>query len=93
MTIHIAGLFGLAIPLLVMSRSRTPDLQLRSAYEVFTDFNTGNGGGWPSTGMSFMVGLLPVSVSLVGMDCIVHMGEFLVPVLLRIAVLDIYLGR
>jgi len=66
--IHVCGLFAVAIPLWVYSPHK-------SAYGVFTEFT--NNGGWPSISMSFMVGLLPTSVSLTGMDCVVHMGELL----------------
>jgi amino acid transporter len=63
--IHVCGLFALAIPLWALS-PRKP------AHQVFTEFS--NGGGWPSMGVAFMVGWLPISASLGGIDCVVHMG-------------------
>ena len=67
--IHIAGLFVMVIPLWALNRRWKP------AEAAFTEF--ANGGGWPSIGVSFLVGLLPISASLGGIDCVVHMGEFL----------------
>lgn len=64
--IHVCGLFAIAVPLWVLS-PRKP------ANEVFTEFT--NNGGWSSMGLSFMVGFLPISASLGGIDCVVHMGE------------------
>jgi hypothetical protein len=46
---------------------------IRSDGGAFTEFF--NGGGWNTTGLSVMVGLLPVALSLLGLDCSVHMGK------------------
>lgn len=64
--IHVMGLFAVAITLWLLSpRSRASDALL-----TFT-----NGGGWPSMGLSAMIGLLTPMNSLLGFDCIVHMCE------------------
>ena len=36
-----------------------------------------NNGGWPTTGLSAMVGLLAPVAVLIGYDCSVHMGMLL----------------
>ncbi|KAF2264314.1 amino acid transporter [Lojkania enalia] len=64
--IHICGVFAVAIPLWALS-PRKP------ASAVFTEFT--NNGGWPTMGLSFWVGLMPLSGSLGGIDCVVHMSE------------------
>jgi amino acid transporter len=63
--IHVCGLFAIVIPLCVLSPRKSADA-------VFTEFS--NVGGWSSTGVAFMVGLLPLSASVGGIDCMVHMG-------------------
>ncbi len=64
--IHVMGLFAVVITLWFLSpRSRASDALL-----TFT-----NGGGWPSMGLSAMIGLLTPMNSLLGFDCIVHMCE------------------
>lgn len=68
--VHVAGLIVIVVPLWAMNR------RWKSAEAVFTEF--ANGGGWPSVGVSFLVGLLPVSASLGGIDCVVHMGESII---------------
>jgi len=67
--VHVAGLIVIAVPLWGYHQG-----DWKSADAVFTEF--ANGGGWPSVGVSFLVGLLPISASLGGIDCVVHMGEF-----------------
>ncbi|KAL8934686.1 MAG: hypothetical protein Q9216_005781 [Gyalolechia sp. 2 TL-2023] len=64
--LHVAGLFAIIIPLLVMA----PKNNARVALIEIT-----NSGGWSTTGTSFMVGLLTVLGSMMGMDCAVHMSE------------------
>jgi amino acid transporter len=62
--LHVVGLFAIMIPLLILapkSNSKT----------VFTEFT--NNGGWPTDGVSFMVGLNPIVISLLGFDSSVHM--------------------
>lgn len=62
--LHVAGLFAIMIPLLAMSPKN-------SAREALIEMT--NSGGWSTTGTSFMVGLLTVLGSMMGMDCAVHM--------------------
>ena len=62
--LHVVGLFAIIIPLWVLApRNNTK--------AVFTEFT--NNGGWPTKGVSFMVGLLPLVVSVLGFDSSVHM--------------------
>lgn len=64
--IHMMGLFAVVVPLWILSpRSTATDALL-----TFT-----NGGGWPTTGLSAMIGLLAPMNSLLGFDCVVHMCE------------------
>jgi amino acid transporter len=65
--VHVCGLFAIIIPLWALS-PRKP------AEAVFAEFT--NKGGWPSVGLSFLAGLLPLSASLGGIDCVAHMGEW-----------------
>ncbi|KAI1214242.1 putative GABA permease [Annulohypoxylon truncatum] len=63
--LHILGFFSILIPLVYLAPHGDTSL--------FTTFV--NEGGWPTRGLSFMVGL-PTSVfSLVGADSAVHMAE------------------
>ena len=62
--IHIMGLFAIIIPLWVLAPRASPD----AAFMQFT-----NNGGWATTGLSVMVGLLTPMGSLLGFDCAVHM--------------------
>ena len=64
--VHILGFLGVMIPLWVLA-PRTP------AKVVFTDFT--NFGGWSSTGLSVMVGMLTSIYGLLGADSAVHMGQ------------------
>ncbi|KAF7508236.1 hypothetical protein GJ744_009533 [Endocarpon pusillum] len=64
--LHIIGLFAIIIPLLVLAPSE-------NAKTVFTEFT--NNGGWPTNGLSFMVGLNPIVVTLCGFDSTIHMSE------------------
>jgi choline transport protein len=62
--LHLAGFFAIIIPLWVMAPHAT-------AHTALLEFS--NNGGWPSTGLSAMIGLTtPLSV-LIGYDCSVHM--------------------
>ncbi|KIX04900.1 uncharacterized protein Z518_05771 [Rhinocladiella mackenziei CBS 650.93] len=64
--LHFAGFFAITIPLWVMA----PRANAHDALLEFTNL-----GGWPSTGLSAMIGLTtPLSV-LIGYDCSVHMSE------------------
>lgn len=62
--LHIVGLFAIMIPLLVLAPRH-------NAKAVFTEFT--NNGGWPTDGVSFMVGLNSIVVTLSGFDSTVHM--------------------
>jgi choline transport protein len=64
--IHILGFFAVLIPLWVLAPRSSPS-------EVFTEFL--NLGGWSSTGLAFMVGLLSPIYTLIGADSAVHMSE------------------
>jgi choline transport protein len=64
--IHIVGFFAVLIPLWILA-PRNP------AKEVFTEFL--NLGGWSTTGVAFMVGLLSPIYTLIGADSAVHMSE------------------
>lgn len=64
LVIHLMGLFAVIVPLWVLS----PRATAKEALLTFT-----NGGGWPTTGISAMIGLLTPMVSLCGFDCVVHM--------------------
>ena len=64
--IHVLGFFAVLIPLWVLAPRNSPQ-------EVFTEFL--NLGGWSSTGLSFMVGLLAPVYTLIGADSAVHMSE------------------
>lgn len=64
--LHILGFFAIIIPLwATASRGR--------AEEVLLTFS--NNGGWPSTGLSAMIGLQPLMGVFIGYDCSVHMSE------------------
>lgn len=64
--IHLLGFFAVLVPLwLLAPRS--------SASDVFTTFL--NLGGWNTTGLAFMVGLLSPVYTLIGADSAVHMSE------------------
>jgi choline transport protein len=64
LVLHLAGIFAIIIPLWVMAPRAKP-------YAALLEFS--NNGGWPSTGLSAMIGLTtPLSV-LIGYDCSVHM--------------------
>ena len=56
---YVMGFFGVLIPVIYLAPHR-------SAKEVFTTFN--NGGGWSSTGLSFLVGWLGNVSAFMGMS-------------------------
>ncbi|CAF9924971.1 MAG: hypothetical protein HETSPECPRED_005709 [Heterodermia speciosa] len=66
LVIHMLGLFAVIVPLWILSPRAT-------AAEALLTFT--NGGGWPTTGLSAMIGLLTPMGSLCGFDCAVHMSE------------------
>jgi choline transport protein len=64
--IHLLGFFAVLVPLWVLAPRS-------SATQVFTEFT--NLGGWSTTGLAFMVGLLSPIYTLIGADSAVHMSE------------------
>ena len=62
--IHIFGLLAITITLWTLAPRNTATM-------VFTEFD--NGGGWATSGVSFMVGLLTPVYALTGVDSAVHM--------------------
>lgn len=63
--LHIAGFFGIMVPLLALAPKK-------SSNEVFTTFNN---NGWSSTGVSCLVGMIVPVLSLLGADAATHMSE------------------
>lgn len=55
--IHVAGFFAILVPLVYFAPHGT-------AKDVFVTFI--NGGGWPSDGLSFMIGLVPSMFTFIG---------------------------
>ena len=66
LVIHLLGFFAILVPLWVLAPQSSPS-------EVFTEFL--NLGGWSTTGLAFMVGLLSPIYTLLGADSAVHMSE------------------
>ena len=64
--LHIAGFFALLFPLWIMGERTPPE-------EVFFTFE--DQAGWGSIGLACLVGLLGPTVTLVGGDSAVHLGE------------------
>lgn len=64
--LHIAGLFGVLIPMVYFSPHNPPSV-------VFMSFISE--GGWATQGLSFFVGFPGIAASLLGADCAVHMCE------------------
>ena len=64
--IHIAGFFGVLIPLVYFAPHG-------SASDVFATFV--NGGAWNSNGVSFLVGIITSVYAFLGADAACHMGE------------------
>lgn len=62
--LHILGFFGVLIPLWVLAPRNSTEV-------VFKDFV--NVGGWSSTGLSVMVGMLTTVYGMLGADSAVHM--------------------
>lgn len=65
--LHILGFFGILIPLVYLAPHG-------SAKDVFETFLNG-GGGWPTNGLSFFVGLITSVFSFLGADAACHMSE------------------
>jgi choline transport protein len=66
LVIHVLGLFAIIIPLWVLAPRQT-------SHAALLEFS--NNGGWPSTGLSAMIGLTTPLTALIGYDCSVHMCE------------------
>ena len=67
LVLHVAGLFAIIIPLLVMTLSHNDG---QAAVVRFY-----NGGNWPTKGLATMIGLLTPLGSMLGFDCAVHICE------------------
>ena len=65
MVLYFAGFFGIVITLWVLA-PKTP------AQTVFKEFQ--NNGGWPSEGLSVLIGLTGSVYTILGLDCGVHLG-------------------
>ncbi|KAJ9645999.1 hypothetical protein H2199_003042 [Coniosporium tulheliwenetii] len=66
MVLHVLGWFPIALPLWILGPRA-------DAKAVFTEYR--NNGGWSTNGTSFLVGLNPLVISLLGFDCVAHMSE------------------
>lgn len=64
--LHVLGFFAILIPMVSLGYHGNPQ-------QVFTEFR--NGGGWPTQGLSFMVGLVGNVFAFVGVDAAFHMSE------------------
>ncbi|KAK3723780.1 hypothetical protein LTR37_001661 [Vermiconidia calcicola] len=64
--LHFGGLFVVIIVLWTLAPRN-------NAHDVFLEFR--NDGGWSSDGLSMLVGLYPLTFSLLGFDSQVHMSE------------------
>ena len=67
LVLHVVGFFATLIPVAHIAPHKA------SAHDVFTQFS--NGGGWPSQGLSFLIGLIGSVYAMFGCDCAVHMAE------------------
>jgi hypothetical protein len=63
--LHLLGIVIL-IPLWALS-------PIKKGADVLTTFY--NGGGYSTVGLSAMVGMFPVTTSMIGLDCSIHMGK------------------
>jgi choline transport protein len=66
LVIHIFGFFGILVTLWVLA-------PISDAKTVFTTFN--DGGGWGSSGLSTLVGVVAGILPLLGADAAAHMSE------------------
>ncbi|KAM6506452.1 hypothetical protein FSOLCH5_013433 [Fusarium solani] len=64
--LHVLGFFAILIPLVILGPHGDVE-------ELFTTFV--NNGGWPSQGLSFMVGIMGNVFAFVGTDAAFHMSE------------------
>ena len=67
LVLHVAGFFAVLIPVVHLAPNKA------SAHDVFTQFS--NGGGWPTQGLSFFIGLIGSVYAMFGCDSAVHMAE------------------
>ena len=67
LVLHVVGFFAVLIPVVSLAPNKA------SAHDVFTQF--ANGGGWPSQGLSFFIGLIGSVYAMFGCDSAVHMAE------------------
>ena len=67
--LHFAGLFVVIIVLWTLAPRN-------NAHDAFLQYS--NNGGWSSNGLSFMVGLTPLTLCLLGFDSQVHMCKLFV---------------
>ena len=67
LVLHVAGFFAVLIPVVHLAPNKA------SAHDVFTQFS--NGGGWPTQGLSFLIGLIGSVYAMFGCDSAVHMAE------------------
>ncbi|KAI0116467.1 amino acid transporter [Nemania sp. FL0031] len=66
LVLHILGFFAILVPLVYLSPHQSRET-------VFTVFY--NGGGWPTQGLSFLIGLIATVFNFLGADGAVHMSE------------------
>lgn len=77
--LHLCGIFAIVVPLWVMA----PRASAHTALLSFT-----NNGGWPSTGLSAVIGLVTPLNVLIGYDCSVHMCMFALALTLKLWIAD-----
>ena len=65
--LHVLGFFAILVPLVYYAPHG-------NASDIFSTYM--NEGGWPTYGLSFMVGTSGVAFSFVGADAAVHVGNF-----------------
>ncbi|KAK7948485.1 amino acid transporter [Apiospora aurea] len=65
--LHMAGFFAFIIPVWFMGPKPSPSM------DVFTQFT--NQGGWHSSGLSVLIGIITPITALIGSDSAVHLSE------------------
>ncbi|KAK8038972.1 amino acid transporter [Apiospora rasikravindrae] len=65
--LHMAGFFAFIIPVWFMGPKPSPSM------DVFTQFT--NQGGWHSSGLSVLIGIITPVTALIGSDSAVHLSE------------------
>ncbi len=66
LVLHVLGFFAVLVPLVYLAPHGDSSL-----FSTFV-----NAGGWPTQGLSFMIGLPAAVFSLVGADSAVHVSYF-----------------